>query len=646
MIKKLIILLGLFIPIVGFSQGAEMITNGGFTDASNWGVAGGWAIGSGVASYDNAGGNSFLTQTDANMVSSLEASTLYTLEFDIVSTGASRFGLYTASAEEIDAEIDVITGHYVIEFTSPSGIGSGGIAFYGRNTYDDFTIDNISLVKNVTIGDDPYYVATDGNDAASGDIDHPWATWAKAFRTAEAGDTVYFRGGTWYKPVNGEINMNFDTRDGTANSGDVPNGRICFFAYPPDLAGGDSVIYDLSNYIPDEPDYAQVELDNSGHTYNTGLELWLVDSIHIKNIVIRNAWQTYRYVYTQGFVMYACKNNIIENVRVENIGGIGFRHDTEDDLGRDVDSTYFINCDAIHCVDSLSTNYSYYQQVKAGTWAHGFNVILMKPADYVEYKGCRAWECADDGWNSQGYGTSRYDSCWSFSNGIYLPFQSDFTSGNGYKMNTPNQEAYLTARYLAYPELIAHYMTNSIAAWNNGYGMTENRALAIAQNRKIYNNIAYGNEVGFTASGADLAPEYDDGRDNAYVNNASHNNRTLAVNGEDDMATNEYNTWNAATGVTTTDADFFIADSSTMVAQLKGTRAADGSLPTLTYLHLQASSDLIDAGTDVGITYYGDAPDIGAFEWSPPLVKKIYTIGGVKQIYWIDSTPYIITVNE
>ena len=42
-----------------------------------------------------------------------------------------------------------------------------------------------------------YYVATDGNDSDPGTEAEPWKTLNKAGTTATAGDTVYFRGGTW-----------------------------------------------------------------------------------------------------------------------------------------------------------------------------------------------------------------------------------------------------------------------------------------------------------------------------------------------------------------------------------------------------------------------------------------------------------------
>jgi hypothetical protein len=59
------------------------------------------------------------------------------------------------------------------------------------------------------------------------------------------------------------------------------------------------------------------------------------------------------------------------------------------------------------------------------------------------------------------------------------------------------------------------------------------------------------------------------------------------------------------------DDDFVSLD----VSQLYSPRNANGSLPTnITFGHLRADSDLINAGIDVGLDYSGSAPDLGAFE--------------------------------
>ena len=48
--------------------------------------------------------------------------------------------------------------------------------------------------------------------------------------------------------------------------------------------------------------------------------------------------------------------------------------------------------------------------------------------------------------------------------------------------------------------------------------------------------------------------------------------------------------------------------------QILAARQADGSLAEGTLLHLAAGSALIDAGTDVGLSYTGAAPDLGCYE--------------------------------
>ena len=66
-----------------------------------------------------------------------------------------------------------------------------------------------------------YYVAPGGDDNDPGTQSHPWATFQHAADTAQPGDTVCFRGGTY--AVADDIHL---TRSGTAN---VP---IIFIAYP------------------------------------------------------------------------------------------------------------------------------------------------------------------------------------------------------------------------------------------------------------------------------------------------------------------------------------------------------------------------------------------------------------------------------
>ena len=78
-----------------------------------------------------------------------------------------------------------------------------------------------------------------------------------------------------------------------------------------------------------------------------------------------------------------------------------------------------------------------------------------------------------------------------------------------------------------------------------------------------------------------------------------------------DFAIQETNSWMAPFSVTAN--DFLTLDTT----GVSGARKADGSLPDVPFFHLAKGSDLIDAGTDVELPYFGSAPDLGAFEYDP-----------------------------
>jgi hypothetical protein len=102
------------------------------------------------------------------------------------------------------------------------------------------------------------------------------------------------------------------------------------------------------------------------------------------------------------------------------------------------------------------------------------------------------------------------------------------------------------------------------------------------------------------------------------------------------------NSWSLSR-ISVTDADFV----SLSDAQATSPRAADGSLPSLSFLRLTPGSDLIDKGEGVGFPYFGAAPDLGAFEFETAalrlhrleidaaladLLVGPLTLGGVKEI--------------
>ena len=70
----------------------------------------------------------------------------------------------------------------------------------------------------------------------------------------------------------------------------------------------------------------------------------------------------------------------------------------------------------------------------------------------------------------------------------------------------------------------------------------------------------------------------------------------------------DHNSWDS--GKTVSDADYLSVDFTNNI----GARQSDGSLPASDFLKLAPGSDLIDAGVDVGLSFNGTAPDMGAYE--------------------------------
>jgi uncharacterized repeat protein (TIGR02059 family) len=129
---------------------------------------------------------------------------------------------------------------------------------------------------------------------------------------------------------------------------------------------------------------------------------------------------------------------------------------------------------------------------------------------------------------------------------------------------------------------------------------------------KFYNNTsAFNLNYGFAGRyGASTAG------DQIFKNNVSYENYSGDYYVEAGMGeVDEYNSWNTPPGVIVNYLDFISIDSTGITAA----RQADGSLPDNDcynkFLRLAATSDLIEAGTEVGLDYNDAAPDLGAFEY-------------------------------
>jgi hypothetical protein len=454
------------------------------------------------------------------------------------------------------------------------------------------------LAISIIINAATYYVAPTtatpaGNDANAGTLAAPWRTWYKAIQTASAGDTVFFRGGVYpMYPTNGQ-GIVYNPSSGYGHDGTRVD-PIVYINYP-----SETPILDLSNTVPSV-------------TFLFAIRLIGVDNVKFIGLEFRNLKQTSgsnpEHV-VEGIRMETHCNNITwERCTVHDFGGIGW-------LSQENDTISYINCDAYNCVDSLGH--------LPGNYGSGFS--SMNRTIYtarISYRGCRAWRCSDQGFGTQG-GRSlvTIDSCWSFSNGA-MPTGG----GHGYKLG------YMGDTSTAHG--VDVIMTNSIATFNRENGITDNANGHPRQNMYLYNNIAYHNGYdptytlnrrGFNfyanSTGAGVA---------TMRNNISYHNYAGDVFSS--TMVHSHNSWDAS--VTVTDADFVSVDTT----GLAGARQADGSLPDINFLKLASTSDLINAGIYVGISYLGSAPDLGPYEYieeAPPALPQISTY-----------TPYGITINR
>ena len=254
--------------------------------------------------------------------------------------------------------------------------------------------------------------------------------------------------------------------------------------------------------------------------------------------------------------------------------------DTGLQLGSGASNNQVINCDSYFNVDPSQGN------------ADGFAPKLdVGPGNY--FYGCRSWQNSDDGWD--GYLRPRptqviittLENCWSFNNGYLRTGSPSTGNGNGFKMGG-SDSANLEHNFI---------LKNCLAFGNRVKGFDQNNNRG---SMTLYNCTAYENGTNYSIAGY-----IDSGSTVTVVNCVA-----LGSYGSlGSFVVQQTNSWLSPFNVTS--ADFASVDTT----GVRGPRQADGSLPDVPFMHLAAGSQLIDAGTDVGLPYVGTAPDLGAFEY-------------------------------
>jgi len=316
-------------------------------------------------------------------------------------------------------------------------------------------------------------------------------------------------------------------------------------------------------------------LDCSGQEQggSNGGILITADYWHIVGIDIRGAGDN-------GLKIDGGNYNIIENCSFYRNRDSGLQ------MGNGASYNKVINCDSYYNADPPDYGD-----------ADGFAAKLDVGVENY-YRGCRAWLNCDDGWDGYLRGADNVstilDNCWAFENG-YLENGNDPGSqanGNGFKMGGSDDK---TLRH-------DYTLRNCLAFKNKSKGFDQNSNMG---SMILYNCTGHNNGGGNYVIYKDLAEG-----EVLIIKNCLVLGNAGNIAG---FAEEEANSWNGTFNVT--EDDFISVDDAGAYAP----RKADGSLPDMTYMHLAETSDLIDAGVDVGLPYIGFAPDLGCFEFDGPV---------------------------
>ncbi len=368
-----------------------------------------------------------------------------------------------------------------------------------------------------------YYVAANGNDSNPGTLAQPFLTIAKAVTLVTAGDTIYVRGGSYGQPPL------------TLSSSGVSGRMIKIWAYP-----GETPDLDFSN-----TQNKRAIMINGSH--------W-----HLKGLIVKNSPQ-------HGITIDRGTYNIVEQCTAHHNGNMGIN------ITDGAAYNTILNCDS----------HSNYDVESHGENADGFGAKYATGPGNL-FKGCRAWNNADDGYDLWDCGEGiRFEDCWAYKNGVNLINDATFKGdGNGFKLGGG----------------AGRHVLNRCVSWGNllANGFEDNKNTSGVE---YYNCTGYNNK-GKNFEAAGTGPHI------------AKNNLSYLGGAADDIGaqvTQSNNSWN---GFNVSGTDFLSLDDTVAV----GARAADGGLPVSNFLKLASGSSLINAGVDVGLPYLGSAPDLGAYE--------------------------------
>ena len=407
-----------------------------------------------------------------------------------------------------------------------------------------------------------WYISPNGSDSNSGTATNTaFATLMHAQSKASTGDTVYIMAGTY----NLATNVYDSLQDGGVYAvvNNITKNGITYKAMP-----GTRPVFDFSAVAPAGKRVAAFWLTSP--VKNVTFQGFDVVGVRV---TITNTLND-----SVGFLVYGDNSCTWNQVNVHDGECVGFA------FSKVSVSNLVYQCDSYNNTGIDSGSYGN---------SDGFGCHVDAGGKGNIFRQCRAWNNSDDGYDCiNAAETVTFDHCWSYKNG------NNGGNGNGFKVggwgSQPQNEI---------PNPIpTHLVLYCLSAGNSSHGYYANHQPAGPGTPTGWtNNTAYNN------SGADFdmlqrnPPDYTTNVDETDANDINGTNEVMHFNlAYKGTITGDYgltgsplvtsNSWNES--VTVSAADFLSTD----LTQMTNARAADGSLPVMTFMHLAAGSDLVGLG--------------------------------------------------
>ena len=298
-----------------------------------------------------------------------------------------------------------------------------------------------------------------------------------------------------------------------------------------------------------------------------------------------NCWQLYGLEIAHSGhngILINGSTNIVELCVIHDSGDSGVDITSASTLAS---SNLVLNCDSYRNYDP-----------PVGGNADGLTAKFVVGPNNV-FRGCRSWNNSDDGFDFwEATNAIIVDHCITFSNGFNVFDANPATNtmfdgdGNGFKMGGNYQPG-------------AHHYLNCVSFGNkvNGFDQNNNTAGLTVDNCTAWNN-----------GGANFDLNHDSTNAPMIGFHVVRNNLSIAGHSADSFRSGSLltnNSWQIVSPVATA-TDLL----STNAAFVLAPRRDDGSPPETPFLRPVPTGRLMNKGVNIGGTFFGSAPDLGAYE--------------------------------